>query len=75
MGHEYGGVTHTQPGPFEDCLLCRLEAVEQAVVQESLRDGYVRWLLDRDPEFAARLIARAEQREAAAALTSPEART
>lgn len=29
-GHVYDGIEHTQPGPFADCLLCRLEAIESA---------------------------------------------
>lgn len=29
--HLYGGVEHTQPGPFPDCLLCRIEGIVAAV--------------------------------------------
>ena len=30
MRHAYGGVEHSQEGPIEGCLLCRLEAVAKA---------------------------------------------
>ena len=30
MRHAYGGLEHAQEGPFDDCLLCKLEAVAAA---------------------------------------------
>lgn len=31
--HGYDGVEHTQPGPFGDCLLCRLDALTEAATE------------------------------------------
>jgi len=28
--HAYGGLEHSQPGPFSECLLCRIEELEAA---------------------------------------------
>lgn len=49
MSHCYGGVEHTQEGPFPECLLCRIDAIESAAraYVENVYPGLLRG--KRDP--------------------------
>ena len=50
--HVYGGIEHKQPGPFEDCLLCKIAALEErlAEAEGALREiaGYYAGCRSRD---------------------------
>jgi hypothetical protein len=46
--HAYGGVEHRKPGPFEDCLLCRIEQLEAEIAALKVINS---WALSRVPAW------------------------